>query len=261
MPHSPLVHVYLSPHLDDAALSCGGIIHHQTTAGERVVVVTVCAGDPPPGALSEFACELHRRWFPDTADSDPGAAVAARRAEDLTAMELLGAEAIHLNIPDCIYRRHPLSGLAAYASQNAIYGELPPFESVVVRRLANKLSALVRSLGRYRLYAPLAIGHHVDHQLTHQAAEAVGSIYAYFEDYPYVAGEKHLPSLGETEIISLTEADVAAKISAIAAYASQISSFWQDSEHMALAVRQHLMHNGNGQAAERLRRRRKPFNI
>ena len=56
-----LTHVYLSPHLDDAVLSCGGMIHRQAQAGERVVVVTVCAGDPPPGPLSDFARSLHER--------------------------------------------------------------------------------------------------------------------------------------------------------------------------------------------------------
>src|SRR5689334_12434287 len=78
-------HVYLSPHLDDAALSCGGMIHQQTQAGERVVVVTLCAGGPPAGALSDFAQSLHTRW------QTPVEAVAVRRAEDLAALKVLGA--------------------------------------------------------------------------------------------------------------------------------------------------------------------------
>ncbi|MGH2521295.1 MAG: PIG-L deacetylase family protein, partial [Anaerolineales bacterium] len=56
---SYLTHLYLSPHFDDAALSCGGTIHQQTRQGERAVVVTVCAGDSPPGPLSAFAQTLH----------------------------------------------------------------------------------------------------------------------------------------------------------------------------------------------------------
>lgn len=40
--------VVLSPHYDDAALSCGGEIARRSAEGERVVVVTICAA-PPPG--------------------------------------------------------------------------------------------------------------------------------------------------------------------------------------------------------------------
>ncbi len=37
-------HIYLSPHYDDAALSCGGSIHKQATQQEPVAVITVFAG-------------------------------------------------------------------------------------------------------------------------------------------------------------------------------------------------------------------------
>ncbi|MEZ4728018.1 MAG: PIG-L family deacetylase [Caldilineaceae bacterium] len=40
--------IYLSPHLDDVALSCGGQIFGATRTGQRVLIVTITAGDPPP---------------------------------------------------------------------------------------------------------------------------------------------------------------------------------------------------------------------
>ena len=40
-----LKHVYLSPHLDDAVLSCGGAIHRAGAAGEAVLVITVFAAE------------------------------------------------------------------------------------------------------------------------------------------------------------------------------------------------------------------------
>ena len=54
--------IYLSPHLDDAALSLGGLIWEQTQAGKRVSIWTICAGNPPPGDFSPFAEALHARW-------------------------------------------------------------------------------------------------------------------------------------------------------------------------------------------------------
>jgi len=54
--------VFLSPHLDDAVLSCGGFIFELIQKGERVEICTICAGDPPPGELSPLAEMLHQRW-------------------------------------------------------------------------------------------------------------------------------------------------------------------------------------------------------
>ena len=77
--------IYLSPHLDDAAFSCGGLIWEQVKAGETVEVWTICAGEPPEGELPPFARSLHDRW------GTGGQTVARRRAEDQAACEVLGA--------------------------------------------------------------------------------------------------------------------------------------------------------------------------
>src|ERR671924_35132 len=61
--HDVYDHVYLSPHLDDAALSCGGAIARHSSAGARVLVVTICTALPSPeGPFSSFAEEQHRQW-------------------------------------------------------------------------------------------------------------------------------------------------------------------------------------------------------
>src|SRR5215216_3168943 len=82
------VHVYLSPHLDDAPLSCGGAIAAHVGAGERVLVVTICTAAPPPaGPFSALAEELHANWGL-SADQ----AVAARLVEEREAMQRLGVD-------------------------------------------------------------------------------------------------------------------------------------------------------------------------
>ncbi len=252
-----MTHVYLSPHLDDVVLSCGGMMHRQAQVGERVVVVTVCAGDPPSGPLSEFAAELHARWAEDvTPPPSPAHAVAKRRAEDLAALDRLGAQAIHFTVPDCIYRTDPATHRHLYSTEKALFGELHPSEHALVRRTAQRLSDVLRGLPRHHLYAPLTLGHHVDHLLTRQLAETAGGAYAYYEDYPYVAREERArlaeapvtrTSVGRTmtlEVIPLAEADLQAKLNAIAAYVSQISSFWRDQAAMETAVSEFIAQVG-----------------
>jgi hypothetical protein len=63
-----MAHLFLSPHMDDAVLSCGGLIYQLTQAGEAVTVISVMAGDVPPDvAISPFIEEHFRRWklWPD----------------------------------------------------------------------------------------------------------------------------------------------------------------------------------------------------
>lgn len=83
----------ISPHLDDAIFSLGGTIAAWTRAGGRVVVVTVLANDPgvadPP---SSWDC---KSGFASASDAAWG-----RRAEDLLACSLVGAESEWLPFGD-----------------------------------------------------------------------------------------------------------------------------------------------------------------
>ncbi len=115
--------IYLSPHLDDAALSCGGLIWEQTRAGEQASIWTICAGDAPDAQLSPFAESLHLRWQagPQAADE--------RRLEDLRSCERLNASCKHFSLPDCIYRRSSSSHDYFYDSEQAIFWPAPPGRS------------------------------------------------------------------------------------------------------------------------------------
>ena len=54
--------IFISPHLDDIALSCGGLVWELAHAGDQVSIWTICAGEPPVAPLSPFAESLHDRW-------------------------------------------------------------------------------------------------------------------------------------------------------------------------------------------------------
>jgi len=223
--------IYLSPHLDDAALSCGGQIAQLTAEEQQVLIVTLMAGDPPDETLSEFAVELHQRW--EVAQH----AVSARRDEDVAACQVLGVDYQHWPVPDCIYRRQPGrrqpgSGDLLYENWGQITGEIHPAEQGLVEKLAGQLAGLPTAR---RVIVPLAAGNHVDHQLVRQAAEIcfAAADLVYYEDYPYVRDSSMLTAVisatdnrWRPEVISLTDSAVQAKIEAIVAYRSQLSTFF-----------------------------------
>lgn len=228
--------IYLSPHLDDAALSCGGLIWDQVQGGQQVEVWTICAGDPPPQTFTPFAEELHTRW-----ELPPDQAIAARREEDQRAMSVLGAAYKHFPIPDAVYRLHPKTGEPLYLDWVDVSGGLHPGDESYILQMARQLAGLLT--GENTLIAPLTVGNHVDHQFTRALAEMLALPLCYYPDYPYAlqyADEiPHLAPLGaKPEAIPVSGRGLAAWQDSIAAYTSQLSTFWESDEEMRAAIRE-----------------------
>lgn len=243
------MHLFLSPHADDAPLSCGGTIHALTQQGEPVAYLTVMCGDPQ-GVVPDTPIirDLHTRWA--LGDDVTG----RRRAEDSAAGQVLGARVLHTPILDCIYRVH--QGAALYPDD--VFGEVHPDDDAL-----DTLLSLGLPDGVTHLYVPLAVGGHVDHQIVRAAGLRFMQRHPelpvlFFEDYPYAEAAGAL----ETALASmpapcapllrpLTEADMRAKLAAIRCYESQISTFWQRDDDLDAGVRAFMTQTGAGQPAER----------
>jgi LmbE family N-acetylglucosaminyl deacetylase len=220
--------IYLSPHLDDAALSCGGQIHARARRGERVSIVTLFAGGAPPAAeLSALAADLHRRWGLDSGD-----AVAVRRDEDRRAARELGAECVQLDLPDAIYR-FDRRGTPLYSTLAALFLDPADDDHAMDSPLRAALAALPESAV---VVAPLAIGGHVDHRAVREAALAVvpRDRLWFYEDFPYaerwrVRRRALAKQRGwETRVEAIGDDELLAKCRAIACYASQLGPIWSD---------------------------------
>lgn len=232
--------IYLSPHLDDVALSCGGLLWEQARAGEEVSIWTICAGDPPPGPFSPYAQSLHQRW-----ETGPQA-VGKRREEDLTSCAIMGVSCYHLPIPDCIYRAD-IHGTHLYPSDEAILSDIHPTEIDLIVSLGDMLTKKLPQ--DVIIVSPLALGGHVDHRLTRTAAERVGCPLWFYADYPYVLKDpSQLESsgicLGERHLFTISQSGMEAWVSAVAAHRSQISTFWPDQVSMQTAIEEYLQRTG-----------------
>lgn len=248
--------LYLSPHFDDVALSCGGMVLHNARRREAVTVLTVCAGAPDYTALSAFARVQHRQWRL-AAQRDP---IAERCAEDAEAMRRLGASAAYLDIPDAVYRRDA-RGRPIVFSNRTLFGRVHPDERALVRRIAREVIAHVPRKRETLIIAPLAAGRHVDHQLVRDAARLLALEryhVAWYEDFPYAekrgAVGRARKAFGESAwSCAVYPIDVAAKIEAIAAYASQLKSTFKGPRDMARRVRAYHRAVAGGRGyAERL---------
>ena len=248
--------VYLSPHLDDVVLSCGGTIYTQTQGGARVLVVSVFAGSPPDDSITDFARELKERWGgprPDRGE-DP---VAVRRREDLAALKVLGATGLHLSFLDCVYRQDGRSRQAYYPTVEHIFAALHPAEADLHHQLLAALLAQAGVLGQAMAYAPLSAGHHVDHILVRRMAQLLltqGCRVLFYEDYPYAGDAQTVgAALGaeagrcwQVQTIPFGEEALRAKGEAAACYVSQISTFWSGAAEMREALRTQALAVGGG---------------
>jgi hypothetical protein len=216
--------VILSPHFDDAVLSCWHVL---ASPGE-VLVVTVFAGEPPAGVLG---------WWDRLAGaSDSAAAVRMRIEEDRQALALAGRTAVNLPFLDSQYRQ----------------ADQAPGEIVEALRRVVVAGA--------RIYAPASLGdHHNDHTAVRTAALALhaeGADLTLYADLPHAtvdgwprwvlnegsstgadpANERWATQLQDTglpvermvaAVHRLPEEDHACKLEAVLTYGSQIAPLQQ----------------------------------
>jgi LmbE family N-acetylglucosaminyl deacetylase len=168
------VALFLSPHLDDAILSCAGRIQRHVAHAERVVLLT---------AFSH-------------ADPEDAAGWAARRREDETAAARLGAEPRWLGLPDAPFRDPAYAGF----TPDVLTSPHAPGDTRWRERLMALLRAEVEALRPFVVYAPLGVGDHVDHRLVLEAAAGLEPRPCCYEDHPYAlvlhAVRRRLDALG-----------------------------------------------------------------
>jgi LmbE family N-acetylglucosaminyl deacetylase len=147
--------LFLSPHLDDAVLSCPVWIQRLVRRGTRVRIATVFTeGD-----------ELYRK----------------RRAEDRAAARELGVSVTHLGFPDAPYRSPRYSDFCGIAFGCA--REYP----ATCRLVARGIGELLTRWRPHFVVSPMAVGNHVDHRLVRDAAltAARSADLRFYEDRPY----------------------------------------------------------------------------
>jgi LmbE family N-acetylglucosaminyl deacetylase len=251
-PTAPAPSLFVQPHYDDVPLSCGGTV--ALLAGQGgASIVTVFAGGLVDEMVGPFAAWKHQRW--KLTDIDEVQSV--RRAEDAAAAAVLGVPVRWLGLPDAIYRGE------RYSSDDALFGPLRAEERELAEHLAEELRHLPEWRRGTRVFVPLGIGSHVDHQLVFEAgrhlAAAGVAVYAY-EDCPYAI---HTPAgldarlaqvegcLGSPVAVDI-EATLQRRIAAIACYSSQVPVIFRFTDDVAGAVTAFARGRGvAGEAAER----------
>jgi len=334
-----MTHVFVAPHPDDVALSCGGLIASLRELGQNVTILTVFSGDGSADRLSPYQREAlgfgSKALWPSTeafnrsaiaadwptatlvpawaateegleatqGESDAAAKrfwqrsswyrrasirnvaladqpviddlstqgavltdeltdaatagdlVARRRIEDERYAYFAEASVVFLDLPDAVFR--------GYEGDDELLGTLrdddePPF---------GLLREEIARLEPQRVYFPLGVGGHVDHQICRDIGVGLlaeprswvmpgpdyAGMVAFYEDFPYALWNdfRGLDGLGADPFAGLPRdvslrpefADITDtlenKIMGISLYESQIERLFDGKREMANAVRSH----------------------
>jgi LmbE family N-acetylglucosaminyl deacetylase len=213
--------LFVSPHLDDVAFSCGGVLGMLRRAGWDVRVVTVFTATVTPLSAFALACQL---------DKDLGADVdymALRRGEDAEAMRCLGVvDSRHLDLPEAPHR--------GYGSAPELFAGRRSDDDIgdaVATALAPHVAGADLVLG------PQGLGSHVDHLVVRDALAALDPPLLGYRDTPY-ATRLTVTGSGPDEIaVDVAEA-LDDKLAACAAYASQLGFQFGGPDAMGQALRE-----------------------
>ena len=166
-----MIAVAISPHLDDAVFSCGGLLALLSDAGWRVELATVFAASVTNPTGFALDCQLDK-GLPAEVDY-----MALRRDEDREAARMVGASPRWLPFVEAPHR--------GYGSAGALFGASVATDAVE-DQVAEALGALLAALSPDLVLAPQAIGGHVDHRATVRALRRIERpATVWWRDFPY----------------------------------------------------------------------------
>jgi LmbE family N-acetylglucosaminyl deacetylase len=209
--------VFLSPHLDDATLSCGGLIASASDK-ESIEIWTLFCSAPVFGSTTPLTAWLH-----GASGASSGRQLSRmRKMEDEAACRVLQVNCRHFSWADAVYRKDR-NGSPLYSTTRQ--DTWNPADQKVLE----DISATLRDrLGPDDVVvSPAGIGRHVDHLIARRAAElaAEGRV-AYYVEVPYIdtaVSDLSLQTSGlDATPYDLPEQSVRRWLDAVACYRSQI---------------------------------------
>ena len=230
--------IYISPHLDDAVLSAGGLIYEQVHAGLDVEIWTFMCGFPSTEDLSPFAQILHHQWGIASAAE----VIKARREEDRNAAKIVGAKTVYFDFLDCIYR----CGGNGDWLYSQIFVPPHPDDKDLPAQIAESIS--IRLNPADQLVCQLGLGSHVDHILVRRAVDLLKMPVLFDVDIPYLFNSPEELSLKTAGMIEkkhkITETGLKCWQDAISAYQSQISSLFDSQDAMREQIKSYWAEKG-----------------
>jgi len=237
-----LTALFLSPHLDDAAFSCGGLMAQLADAGWRCVMTTAFTATVLPVTGFALACQLDKGLGPEIDY------MALRRDEDRAAAAILGVSDLRwLDLPEAPHR--------GYGTAPELFHAVRADDDIW-HPLAEQIAALMDEMQPDLVLAPQGLGNHVDHrQMIRAVIQIAPRHLAFYRDTPYAIRNPNavlnVEASGMHECVFEITGGLQRKIDASCAYGSQIGFQFGGPTALVAALREFAVREGQGRPAER----------
>jgi glycosyltransferase involved in cell wall biosynthesis/LmbE family N-acetylglucosaminyl deacetylase len=187
---------FVSPHLDDAAFSAGGLISYLAKKTEVVVITVFTEARADKHSLSAIA--YAKKCGFDV--SEMKKFFALRKKEDKKLFESLGVSPIHLGFYDALWRKKKNINLIEkllscflkdfryiYPTHRLHVGKGKIFKDDLINleKLQKRLKEVIGIGKNVYVFCPLGLGNHVDHIMVKTACTNTFVNVLYWEDAPY----------------------------------------------------------------------------
>jgi len=184
---------FISPHLDDAILSCGGLI--TLLAGKtKVSVITLFTEADSQSPTISAQAYLKQCGFNSAQEL-----FERRRAEDRAIMEKIGVRWLHLGFIDALWRKKKTGLLTEMLGKiipefihiyptyryHIMSGKQSAADKNLIIKIQQRLVSLKRTEQGAVFFFPSGCGNHVDHLLTYKLGLSFAGKSFFYADFPY----------------------------------------------------------------------------
>lgn len=185
--------IFISPHLDDAILSCGNLMTELKGNTKMHVITLFTEAGEKPQTLSA------RMFLKQCGVPDAHELFSLRRTEDERVLREVGATWEHLGFTDALWRKRATSKLMALVGKwipelvhiyptyrlHITSGRVASHDRALIRNIEQTLRNLLALSPLATLFFPLGLGKHVDHVLTHELGLHFSPNVVFYSDFPY----------------------------------------------------------------------------
>ncbi|MBJ2119434.1 PIG-L family deacetylase [Arthrobacter sp. MSA 4-2] len=231
--------LFLSPHLDDAVLSCGSLIASE--AGRRdievLTIFTECSPTPHTRAARSFLRQCSVQ--------DAGSLFEERKKEDAAVLEGLGVRFRHLGATDALFRRRrktiPGSSVLGRTLPELVHryptyrfdialGRVSRGDTGLIEELRDTVAEEIDEQATGLVFCPVGIGRHVDHLITRSVGESSAERTVFYSDFPYNQNQQPDDAFLRSRHLTGWEwsGDLEAKHRRVRQYATQADALFPD---------------------------------
>lgn len=221
--------VFLSPHQDDAALSCAELLSQLSGKTELTIINFFTKSSEKSYTLSA------KKFLQASGYDDANDLYKERKKEDIAALSTFKAKVINFDFEDALFRKKKHSSFLGklLPEFDHIY---PTYRWHIVKKIASNdyvVSEIKKKLQVYKnkkilVFAPYGVGMHADHRIAREVCEELFEKYVLYSDFPYNVRENMHYLSNKKEDIYKLKPDMKKKRLVIGGYKTQVSGLFPD---------------------------------